>query len=213
MLEPKEAQQRFQELLPFYLNGTATEAERDWVAVYLTEHPEAAVWLRFDANLREILQSTKSPQPEEVRLQRFLTDFHQQLSPSPSWWRRASNLLLQPRLIPSPLLLLAALVIGIQGGLLMDRATNTQIEPAIYRSMSPGQQQTGLLRVMFKPEAPIAEISILLREQGAIIHSGPEIDGGYWIKPLPEVDPEALVVELRKSAWVESLAFDEEPKR
>ena len=38
---------RFDELLPFYVNGTLAEADRSWVESYLREQPQAADELRW----------------------------------------------------------------------------------------------------------------------------------------------------------------------
>ena len=39
------ATNRFDELLPFYVNGTLAEADREWVEAQLREHPQAAAEL------------------------------------------------------------------------------------------------------------------------------------------------------------------------
>jgi hypothetical protein len=61
MTEPTPEQMRFNELLPFYINGTVGEADRQWMEDYATNNPEATVWLRFDENIRASIQSTAPP--------------------------------------------------------------------------------------------------------------------------------------------------------
>jgi len=48
--------QKFDELLPFYVNDTLDDAERDWVDAYLREHPKSAGELQWYRTLQETMQ-------------------------------------------------------------------------------------------------------------------------------------------------------------
>jgi anti-sigma factor RsiW len=47
---------RFDELLPFYANGTLSPADREWVETYLREHPSAQAELQWYESLRTHLR-------------------------------------------------------------------------------------------------------------------------------------------------------------
>ena len=69
-------QQRFSELLPFYVNDTLTPDERTWMEVFLAHHPDLKNEKRFVEHLAKLTQETASPTPESERLERFLNQWH-----------------------------------------------------------------------------------------------------------------------------------------
>ena len=52
---------RFDELLPFYVNGTLAEADREWVDAYLREHAQAAAELDGCRTLQTRIRAWPGP--------------------------------------------------------------------------------------------------------------------------------------------------------
>src|SRR5262245_22057547 len=48
--------ERFDELLPFYVNETLDEADRAWVDDYLREHPKSAAELQWYRSLQDTIR-------------------------------------------------------------------------------------------------------------------------------------------------------------
>jgi anti-sigma factor RsiW len=67
---------RFDELLPFYVNGTLNEADRAWVEEYLREHPTAGAELRWYESLQTKLREDLPPVSSEVGLERAMQRIH-----------------------------------------------------------------------------------------------------------------------------------------
>lgn len=64
---------RFDALLPFYVNGSLSDADRTWVEDYLRENPRAAAELRWYESLRHKLLEDMPPVSSEVGLERTLS--------------------------------------------------------------------------------------------------------------------------------------------
>lgn len=63
----------FEALLPFYLNGSATAPECDFIETYLRLHPEAKQSLAFGQIIQAAAQATApKAMPDEQRVQRIL---------------------------------------------------------------------------------------------------------------------------------------------
>ena len=76
-------QQRFSELLPFYVNDTLGSDERIWMEGFLANHPELKNEKRVVEPLAQLTQETALPLPEPERLERFLNQWREE-RPSPS---------------------------------------------------------------------------------------------------------------------------------
>jgi anti-sigma factor RsiW len=80
---------RFDELLPFYVNGTLNDADRAWVDDYLREHPGAAAELRWYESLRTKLVEDAPAVSSEVGMDRALHRMRTE-GPTPHLPRRAA---------------------------------------------------------------------------------------------------------------------------
>jgi RNA polymerase sigma factor (TIGR02999 family) len=69
MLTAKE----FERLLPWYLNGSLSDAERAQVHSYLETHPEEQTRVRWNESLRGAIHSRIDELPEDLGLQRALS--------------------------------------------------------------------------------------------------------------------------------------------
>ena len=72
MNEALAMRRRFLELAPWYVNGTASAADRAWVDDYVCSHPEAHAELARYALLQEKIRADAPPVPPEAGLDRLL---------------------------------------------------------------------------------------------------------------------------------------------
>src|SRR6185295_4822835 len=101
---------RFDELLPFYVNGTLPEADRAWVDGYLREHPTAAAELNWYRSLQTRLREDVPAVSSEIGMERALHRIRTE-GPAPQGVRRAAapSLLERARdwlasIVPQPVL-------------------------------------------------------------------------------------------------------------
>ena len=73
MSESQMSRERFDLLLPFYLNGTLDSDERQWMQHHVQTHPEAEQALRFAQQLqRVVVAEGQTMQPAQHRVDRLL---------------------------------------------------------------------------------------------------------------------------------------------
>jgi hypothetical protein len=72
MTEALALRRRFLDLAPWYVNGTASAADRAWVDDYVRLHPEADAELAWYALLQEKIRADAPPAPPDAGLERLL---------------------------------------------------------------------------------------------------------------------------------------------
>lgn len=173
-----------QELLPWYVNGTLEEAEKQAVDEYLADHADAREDLEFLTTVRNTLQQRSVQSPGELglkRLQRRIAQDRKATQKS-RWWQ--------------PALAVAALVVVlVQGGLLVNlwRGSETTYQPA------GGPTETGaIIQIQFVEDATERQIRTSIQSVGGSIVAGPGALGVYRVRieaRPDEVETIAAVVE------------------
>jgi hypothetical protein len=208
---------RFDELLPFYVNGTLAEADREWVDAYLREHAQAATELDGCRTLQTRIRADVPAVSSEVGLERALGRIRRE-GPAPQQARRAATPSLMERLgawlstlVPQPVLkpaFVAALaVVAVQGVVIVQMAGESDDEAGLMRSVPPGQmvEQGPYLKVNFKGDAREADIRMLLVEVHGSLAAGPGQLGDYYVRiAAPQLD--AVTDKLKSSAIVDAVA-------
>ena len=206
---------RFDELLPFYVNGTLDDADRAWVDTYLRDHPGAAAELRWYQSLRTKLQEDAPAVSSEVGLDRVLhrirTEGPSPVLPrraaAPSWWDRARDLFasIVPQPVLRPALAAAVAVVALQA-LVIVQMSDEADESAQLRSI-PGSvaEQGPYLKLNFKPDAREADIRLLLVEVQGSLAAGPGQLGDYYVR-VPAARLEAATQAMRASGIVDGVA-------
>lgn len=205
---------RFDELLPFYVNGSLSPADRDFVEEYLREHPSAQRELQWYQNLQTQLREDVPPVSSEVGLQRALQRIRTE-GPAPQAARRAKAPGFLERLhdwlaaiVPQPALrpaLAGALaVVAVQavviGGLIAEQSDTSEIR-ALQRSAT---EKGPYVKVNFKPDAREADIRMLLVEVHGSLAAGPGQLGDYYVR-VPEQQLAAVTGKLSASGIVEGV--------
>ncbi|PYQ59527.1 MAG: hypothetical protein DMF53_18620 [Acidobacteria bacterium] len=200
--------QRVWELLPWYVNGSLAERERERVETHL------AACLRCQEEERicrrtagEVAKGGEvAPAPHPVQLQRMLArieESEREEKESAGPWRLLAPLrsLVQatPRPLRGALVAQAAVILLLVGflGWSSLRPTNqtfvTKSDPA------PAPVPTVRLRVMFSPRATEKEIRELLQGIRGKITAGPSPSGAYVVEVPAAGDPTDVVLARLRS--------------
>lgn len=201
MPEQTQDEQRFTELLSFYVNDTLGAEDRAWMDAYLAAHPELHNEKRFVEKLAKLSRETVSPVPEQQRLEQFLGKWRES-QPRLSWLRRVKAWLANPIRLPSPALAAVAILVVAQsvliGTLLTDGA-----EENTFRGGRLDCVAEPRIRVVFSPAAKHVEVVLLLRKLELTVQDGPSETGEFWLTvPVGRLPSEAQAM-LRSSALVE----------
>jgi len=196
-MTPLEMKRQFDELLPWFLNGTLAKHERDWVEDYLRKHPEADKELRLGQVLRNSVREQAPEVSPEIGLDKLLhrireeRAFQRKPVKGPSLGERITEIFGGFKLTPA--FAVAAGLVLIQGAIIgglvfeLDKVEQNARQ-AEYRALSvlPGvATSTPLLRVTFKPEASERDMRALLKTLGGTIINGPSQFGDYLILVEP----------------------------
>lgn len=196
MMNEMNGRRRFQELLPWHINGTLEQSEREWVETYLREHPDAQGEVRWTKGLQaQIRQSVPEVSPE-VGMDRFLALIHAEAQATPrvaartqvGFGERIRAFFASLQL--SPAVAVAATVIAAQAGIigaLLSSQAGEEDEFSTVRSVAPGQLVSGpVLQVSFRAETAERDLRTLLVRVGGTLVGGPGQLGNYLIMVPPD---------------------------
>jgi hypothetical protein len=206
---------RFDELLPFYVNGNLSAADRDWVDTYLTEHPTARAELQWYESLTSRLREDVPAVSSEIGMDRAMRRIRAE---RPATAKAQPNAAAAPferlrswlgSLVPQPLLRPAfagamALVLAqtaVIGLLVVERDDNSEL-----RAMRPSVVEKGpYLKVNFKADARETDIRMLLVEVHGSLAAGPGQLGDYYVR-VPEQQLAAINNKVAASGIVEAVS-------
>lgn len=208
---------RFDELLPFYVNGTLGDADRGWVEDYLREHREARAELQWYQSLQTQLRDDVPAVSSEVGLERALHRIRSESSgPAKHAAARSGPPILQrlreffasitPQPVLRPAFAGALAVVAVQalviGSLLGERDEASElraVRPSVIDDKGP------YLKLNFKADAREADIRLLLVEVNGSLAGGPG-QLGDWYVHVPSPQLAAVTDRLKTSDIVEAVA-------
>ncbi len=204
---------RFDELLPFYVNGTLNADDRLWIEHYLREHPQAANELNWLRSVQAVTQEEAVPVSSEVGLERVIHRIRAE-RPAASTAVPASfvervrewlSRLIAPTLL-KPALAGALAVIALQA-VIITTMVGERDDTSLIRTVPPlgTAEQGAFVKVNFRPDATEADIRMLLLDVQASIASGPGQLGDYYVR-VPAWQVDAATGMLGASAIVEGVA-------
>lgn len=216
--------QRFDELLPFYVNGTLTEADREFVETYLREHPKSAAELNWYRSLQDKLKADVPAVSSEVGLDRTMARIRaergatapKRAAPtSETFGERVRGWLaaLLPQPVLKPALASALAVVVAQAVVIANLATERDDSTEI-RAVKPTVVDKGpWVKVNFKADARETDIRLLLVQVGGSLTAGPSQLGDWYVR-VPEGRFDVALQALKASPVVESAAqVDALPER
>lgn len=214
---------RFDELLPFYVNETLDDAERDWVDAYLREHPKSAAELQWYRTLQQTMQRDAPAVSAEIGLDKVMARIRAERAPArakavpaqPSLGERVRGWL--AALAPQPLLrpaLAGALAVVVVQGIVIANLATREDEGTEIRATRPAVADPGpFLKVNFKADAREADIRMLLVEINGSLAGGPGQLGDWYVR-IPEARLAAAAEKVKTSPIVDGVArVDALPER
>jgi hypothetical protein len=227
---------RFEEMVPWYVNGSLEPESRRWFETQLAAHPELHAELRLTEALQAQVRAAIPDVAPELGMDKLMRRIHaereqtQQLEqplaqpsrqpPSqprraaspPTLWQRIS--LFFERCNMTPAFAAAAAVIAIQAGVigtLLMVESGADPEYSTFRSAGDGLIVAGpLIEVAFSAEAREREIRELLVRIGGTLAGGPGQLGNYMIYVPAERVEEATRI-LESAPVVEAVTVIPEP--
>lgn len=206
--------ERFDELLPFYVNETLDETDRAWVDAYLREHPKSAAELQWYRTLQETMKRDAPAVSAEVGLDKVMARIRAERAPrarieqaAPSLGERVRGWLaaLAPQPLLRPALAAALAVVVVQGAVIANLATQPDDSSEI-RAHRPTVVDPGpFLKVNFKADAREADIRMLLVEIDGTLAGGPGQLGDWYVR-IPEARIAAAADKVKSSTIVDGVA-------
>jgi hypothetical protein len=207
---------RFDELLPFYVNGSLPEADRAWVEDYLREHPRATGELEWYRSLQTRLRSDVPAVSSEVGLERAMQRIRSESAATqpahpaaPSLFERAAAWLRAalPQPLLRPALAGAAAVVALQAVTIVHLLGQRDDELMQVRALQLGSvaDKGPYLKLNFKADAREADIRMLLIQVNGSLAAGPGQLGDYYVR-VPPAQVAALAESLKANAIIEGVA-------
>lgn len=211
--------ERVWSLLPWYVNGTLPQRERERVEAHLEVCRRCQEEERACRRTAETVQSAGevAPTPHPVQLQRILTRIEEaereEQAPRTLRWRLPSPFRSLVQATPVPLrgalVAQAAIILLLAGVLIWQKLHSGPAgipAPAVYRTLSdaPAARVPVLrLRVMFAPQATERQIRELLLDVRGELTAGPSPLGVYTIEvPVGRDSLQAVLARLRSESQV-----------
>jgi len=206
--------EKFDELLPFYVNETLDEADRAWVDAYLREHPKSAAELQWYRTLQETMTRDAPAVSAEIGLDKVMARIRAERAPGRVATRQGPSLGERLReffssITPQPLLrpaLAGALAVVVVQGLVIANLATKPDESSEIRAHRPTVVDPGpFLKVNFKADAREADIRMLLVEIDGTLAGGPGQLGDWYVR-IPESRIAAAADKVKASAIVDGVA-------
>lgn len=207
--------QRFDELLPFYANGTLADDERSFVETWLREHPKSRAELDWYRSLQTKLRDDVPAVSSEVGLERAMARIRaerspqttRQARPEPGLGERVRGWL--AALMPQPLLkpaLAGALAVVVAQAVVIANLSGERDDSTEMRAVKPTVVDQGpFLKVNFKTDAREADIRLLLVQTGGSLAGGPTQLGDWFVR-VPESRLTAVAEQMKASPIVDGVA-------
>ena len=196
--------ERFEELLPFYVNGTLGREDRAFVDQYLAGHPDARAEVGWYESLQLRVRETAPAVPETIGLARTMQLIH---GDRPTLAERigaffAGNFGMRPGLA-----LAVLAVVAVQSGVILSMMQGANRDEAEIRSLRATRVEEGpLLKINFSPEAKEVDIRLLLASVQGQLAGGPGQLGDWYVR-VPEGRQQAALERLKSEPLVQSAAL------
>ncbi len=193
---------RFDELLPWYVNGSLGAEDREWVEKYLVEHPEARAELDWHQSLGARIQGNAPAVPATIGLARAMTLIR---GDRPTISERITAFF--GMLGVRPVAAFAGLAIfAVQGVFILNLLNASREGDVEMRAIKATTADEGpMLKLNFAPDAKEAEIRHLLLSIQGRLAGGPGQLGDYFVV-VPAGKEAAVADRLRANPIVQAVS-------
>lgn len=204
---------RFQELLPFYVNGTLSGEELTWFQEHVASHPDSLAVIEAERlwaqHVKGAVDTIELPATEPELMEKVYA-YWQAKRLKKNKAARLRNALTTPWRVPVAWLGAGGLALAGQLAIILVLLGGGATAP--MRGVPHSCQPEPLLRLTLRPDASWQEVVLLLRSQGWTLRSGPNEGGQIWIAFPAGSSPEAVLLATTKLNLVESSELSTELK-
>ena len=195
--------QRFDELLPWYANGTLGDEDRAWVEKYLEAHPESRAELEWYRSLSQRLQDSAPAVPETIGLAKAMTLIR---GDRPTFAERISAFFAALGLRPATAFAGLA-IFAVQGGVILNMMSAAREDASEIRALRASTVTDGpMLKLNFAPDAQEAQIRHLLMSVQGRLAGGPGQLGDYYVI-VPRGQEAAVAEQLKDNPIVSAVSL------
>ena len=194
---------RFDELLPWYVNGSLDAEDREWVDRYLAQHPEARPELDWTRSLSTRLRDGAPAVAPTMGLERTMERIR---GKRPTLADRVGAFL--DSLGMRPAAAFAGLAIfAVQGGFILHLLDSAREDATEMRSLrAVASDDRPMLKLNFAPDAPEAAIRHLLVSVQGHLAGGPGQLGDYYVV-VPAGQEAAIAERLKTEPIVQAVSL------
>ena len=171
--------ERFEELLPWYANGSLGAEDRAWVDAYLERHPEARSELDWYQSLQSRVRENTPAVPATIGLARAMRLIR---GDRPTMAERIGAFFGNFAMRPSYAMTALALVV-VQSGVILNLLGSAREDAQEIRALHGIRVNEGpMLKISFAPDAKEADIRLLVVQVQGELAGGPGQLGDYYLR-------------------------------
>lgn len=181
--------ERFEELLPWYANGSLGAEDRAWVDAYMAQHPEARSELDWYRSLQARVQENAPAVPATIGLARTMRLIQ---GDRPTLAERIGAFFGNFGMRPS-YALAALAVMAVQSGVIVNLLGSARDSADEIRALHAVRVEEGpMLKISFAPDAKETDIRMLMVQVHGELAGGPGQLGDYYLRVPPGSEAAAL---------------------
>jgi hypothetical protein len=195
--------ERFQELLPWYANGSLGGEDRAFVESYLQQHPEARAELDWYRSLQLRVRESAPAVPATIGLARAMRLIQ---GDRPTLAERIGAFFGNFGLRPS-YAMAALAIMAVQGGVILNLVSGARESEDEIRALKAVRVEEGpMLKISFGPDAKEADIRMLLVQVRGELAGGPGQLGDYYVK-VPAGSQAAALARVQATPIVQAASL------
>jgi len=181
--------ERFEELLPWYVNGSIGAEDRAFVEAYLEQHPEMRGELDWYRSLQRRVQENAPAVPATIGLARTMRLIQ---GDRPTFSERVQaffgNMGMRPAYALAGLAIMA-----VQGGVIVTLLGDVRDNADEIRALHAVRVEEGqMLKISFAPDAKETDIRMLVMQVRGELAGGPGQLGDYYLRIPAGTENDAL---------------------
>jgi len=200
MIEMDIERRKFEELLPFYVNGTLSFDDQQFMQGYLIKFPELHASVVFVENMRSVIKDISTKPPPHATWGRLLNKY-QEFHKKPSLTECLKTICANWGLSPAFAVVFSLFIV--QSTAILELGLFSP--STVYRGLTTQSGVTPHLKITITPKADYAQIVDLLRKNGCQIVAGPAETGELWIQLEEPEKLNVIKVDLLNSGLVDEV--------
>jgi hypothetical protein len=195
--------ERFEELLPWYANGTLGAEDRAWVEAYLEQNPEARSELDWHSSLQARVRENAPTVPPTIGLARAMRLIQ---GDRPTWSERIGAFFGNFGMRPT-YALAGLLIVAVQSGVILNLVGSNRENADEIRALHATRVEEGpMLKISFAPDAREADIRLLMVQIQGELAGGPGQLGDYYLR-VPAGSETAALARVQGAPIVQAASL------